>query len=474
MRWTLLWLALIAVGGTALLYSKLIVWSVVAPVVTCGLVTLAFVVYLRRIEGAIPYFEIGAFCAALTFLYCAYPLVVYVVNGYSYPESADSRLALMQDRPEDLGFLAWWYVVYLICFCLAYAVARGRESLRLPLIVTPPDATAIGAILILLVATRLFFAVLGWFFDLRVSSYFDQYLVLQRLPLFVRQVAAHVPGIDLTLQMFLVIALCCARRRRYRIILFAVLLITTASHLIWPGARVALFAVILAAVAVYAFTVRRIPFRWIVAGAGVGFILMLVMGVARQDEKQPVHRLADLLAEQTEFEVIFGNAVDLRYIKYLSGGFLARPSLYWSGIFAMVPQQLLPIEKDTPAAWYVREHYPVYSEMGGGLAFGVLSEAVMGHGLVEVVWRGLLVGALFGLLHRRLMRGEVSLAFVMFYIWVTVWSYQTIRNGTFALLVLILYHFVAPLLGIVILGAVLRRSRRVARRLAPARRPAVA
>jgi hypothetical protein len=463
---TLLWLVTILMGGAAWIYAKSIVWSIVGPLAGSTLVTLGFIVYLRRIGGAMPYFEIGLFSAAITFLYCAYPLAVYVFNRYSFPEWGDPRLFMMRFRPDELGVLAWWYVLYLFCFCVAYAIARGRGTMRARLKVVPPDATTIAAIVLLLLGTRLFFGVLGRFFNLTASSYLDQYLIYQRLPLLLRQIAVHLRGIDLTLQMMLVIALCCARRQRYRIILVAVLVITTVSHLLYPGARVGLFAVILAFVAAFDLTVRRIPLRWIAAGSTIGFFLLLGMGLARQEGVTSMRRLPEVTEQLTEFEIIFGNAVDLKYFKEVSGGFIGKPSLYWSSLFALVPQQLLPVQKDTPADWYVREYYPAGYATGGGLAFGVLSEAVMGYGVVEIVWRGLLVGVLLGLLHRRLMRGQVSLGFLMFYIWAIVWSYQTIRTGSLAPLVMVLHHFVAPLLGILILGAVLRRGRRAARRLA--------
>lgn len=41
----------------------------------------------------------------------------------------------------------------------------------------------------------------------------------------------------------------------------------------------------------------------------------------------------------------------------------------------------------------------------------------------------------------------------------TVWSYQTVRNGTFGLLMMIVYHVAAPFLAVAVLGILLRRGR---------------
>jgi hypothetical protein len=465
--WVALWIAAVAVCGAAWFYSSAIVWSVVTPLIACTIIIVAFLIYIRRIEGTISYFEIGVFCAIITFLYSAYPLVRYILGGYSFPEWGDGRLFMLRLRPDDLGSLVWWYALYLSCFCAGYALTRGRTALR-SVQVEPADAATVITIAVLLTCTKLFFFVLGWFFNLRTSSYFDEYLVMQRLPLLVRQVAAHVQGIDLTLQMMLVVALASSRRKSFRIMLVVLLLYVTVTQLLWPGARVKLFAVILAMLAVVDLTIRRIPLRWMLAGATAGFVILLTMSAMR-DPTQSGPRLPKLATQVTEFEIIFGNAVDLKYIKEVSGAFIDKPGLYWSGLTALIPSEFLTFEKDTPSDWYGRQYYRQFIEAGGGLAFGVLAEAVVGYGAIEMVWRGLLVGLAFGLLHRRLMRGRVSLPFMMFYVWIVVWCYQTVRNITLGLLVLILYHVIAPLLATLILSAVLRRGRRAARQLASVR-----
>jgi hypothetical protein len=465
-RWAVVSIGLIAASVAAWLYSSVIVWSVVQPLLACTAIIAAFLGYIRRIEGTISYFEVGVFCALITFVYSVYPLARYIEGGYSFPEWGDGRLFVMRLRPDDLGTLTWWYALYLFCFCAGYVLTRGRTALR-SVNVAPADAATVITIAILLACTKLFFFVLGWFFNLQTSSYFEEYLVLQQLPLVIRQVAAHVQLIDLTLQMMLVMALASSRRKSYRVMLVGLLLFITATQLLWPGARVKLFAVILAVIALVDLTIRRIPLRWMCAGAVAGFVLMLGMSAMR--EAKQFGSPSRLTGQITEFEIIFANAVDLKYLQDASGAFLDKPGLYWSGLTALIPSEFLTTEKDTPANWYGREYYRQFFESGGGLAFGVLAEAVVGYGAIEMVWRGLLVGILLGLLHRFLMRGHVSLPFMMFYVWILVWSYQTVRNGTLTLFVLILYHFIVPLLAILILSAVLRRGRRAARELAPVR-----
>lgn len=447
----------------AFVYRDAIKWIVVAPLLVAIAIVAGFLLYLRGIEGSVPYFEIGAFYIALAGLYATYPVLKYVLQGYRY-DVGDQRLMSIQHHPIGFAILEWWHVLYLISFCVAYALVRGRRAVQGRLQVTTPDWPMIASVLLLLTGAKLFFIVLGIFYDLRVDNYLESYLVIQRLPLFARQIAAQVQGIALTLQIMLVVALTCAKRRSFRILLIVFVALTTLSHLIVPGGRIELVAVILSALAAHHLAVRRVQLRWLVMAAVGGFLLMSLMGVVRTDQALGEFDLSKVRArmaeENTEFEVIFGNAIEMKFWQQASGVFLDRPNLYWSGLFAVIPQQILPLEKDTPWVWFTRTYYPDYYAMGGGMAFGILAEAVAGHGWPEMVWRGAVIGLLFGLLHRLLYRPKVSPYLFIFYIWLMVWSYLTLRGSTFAPLMLILYRFVAPVIAISILGLILRRVRR--------------
>jgi hypothetical protein len=454
----------------AFIYRDSIRWVIVTPLIAVIVIVIGFLLYLRGIEGSVPYFELGAFYVGIAAVYATYPILKYVLQGYRY-DLGDQRLISLQHYPWALAILEWWHVLYLISFCVAYALVRGRRAVQGRLHVTPPDWPMIASILLLLTASKLFFVVLGVFYDLRFGSYMESYSVFQRLPLFIRQIAAQVYGAGPTLQIMLVVALTCAKRRGFRVLLIVFILLTTLSHVLVPGGRIDLVGVIVSAVAAYHLAIRRIPFRWMAAAAVSGFVLMILIGVLRTDRAFGEFRTGTfserMRAEYTEFEVIFGNAIELKYWHEQSGVFLDKPNLYWSGLFAVIPQQILPLAKDTPWSWFTRTYYPHYHEAGGGMAFGVMSEAVAGYGWPEMLWRGAVVGLLFGLLHRLLYRRTVSLYLFIFYIWMLVWSYLTLRSGTFAPLMLILYRFIAPVIAIEILRLLLPRARRLSPTMKP-------
>jgi hypothetical protein len=72
-----------------------------------------------------------------------------------------------------------------------------------------------------------------------------------------------------------------------------------------------------------------------------------------------------------------------------------------------------------------------------------------------MIFRGALVGLAFAGVHHRLNHPQISLYFLMFSIWLTTWSYMTIRGGTLILLHLIQYRIIIPFVGVLLLTRLL-------------------
>jgi hypothetical protein len=167
---------------------------------------------------------------------------------------------------------------------------------------------------------------------------------------------------------------------------------------------------------------------------GVIFItFFLFVGLGRNLQYIPWELLGSYFPS-TEFEALFGNAFDI-YSRKLNDNIDA-PSLYpIEGILNFIPQQLLPFEKPSLSRWYVDTFYSEYAETGGGLAFGVVAEALLSDmPWLAISWRaafhGLLLAGIFNLLHRN-RSGPIKAAV---YVWLTVLSYQLFRDTTFSLL----------------------------------------
>jgi hypothetical protein len=185
------------------------------------------------------------------------------------------------------------------------------------------------------------------------------------------------------------------------------------------------------------------------AAAGLAFFLALGLfrggGVTISDA-----------AGRNEFMALFVTALDIRQL-YITGSTLdMNANLLVSDVLRLIPQQILPFEKVDPATWYVSTFYPGVAEAGGGLAFGLLAEAVLGGGGVAALIRGLALGALVSVSFNYLS-ARASLWRLIIYMWLFTNLYQCFRDTTFTLIgrfvfqfgpavlvMMLLYQFIAP------------------------------
>jgi|GEM_PF-4516627 len=438
--------------------------TVMAPIITATAIVAAFMLALRR-RGPVSYLEIGVVYTGIAYLYCVYLPLRFVLDGNTYSPWTDGRIVGLGPTPSQLATVTWFYVIYLLCFSVTYLLVRPPVAVSRVTVEKPPDTAMFVVIAALLASIRLIMAAIGTVYNTHAASYIEEYAVIQQLPHLVRQFVAWYLGSEQTLQMMFVLALLC-HYRRTKPLLFAILAIWVAVNLSRPGARVTLFFVLLAAAISYERLIRRIRLRTLLVAAVAGLIVSMAIGVLRADRGAGMN-LTEVTHTYTEFEGIFANAIDLLYIKHAEGAFIGHPTLYLADVIGVVPQQFVPFTKTSAADWYASTYYPAYYNAGGGLAFGVVPEAIVGHGWSDLIWHGALVGLAFALLQKRMMRSPVPFWFLTVYVWMTVWSYQTMRNTTFGLLMPFLQRVVVPIIVVYLLTNLARvRGRRAS--LAPA------
>jgi hypothetical protein len=212
----------------------------------------------------------------------------------------------------------------------------------------------------------------------------------------------------------------------------------------------------------YHALVRPVRPRLVAAGAAASVLLFLVAGVVRNGG-QPVSLTAlNPFEHASEFDVIFGNAMDL-HARIEHGELGTVPSaVYAADLLALVPQQFSPVAKVDPTDWYVSTFYPSYAAIGGGLAFGTTAEAVLTGGLTSAIARGMVIGVLFAALYRLYLRRAYQWPVFVLYVWTTALGYQTFRGTTLYLVVLFAYRFLPAVVGVMVLSKALDRAARAA------------
>jgi hypothetical protein len=419
------------------------VLMVTAPMFALLGAAIIFLLLLRKRDGELEVFELGVFYAGVVFIYSVYPLMAYVTGGLQFSRFSNFRLFVAQPLPGQMAIVAWYFFIYFVCFLAAYLLVRGScklEKIRIP----RPDPRMLLVLVLLYAATKLFFLFVTLYYDIpRPESYTSSYLLYANLPLIVQQLANHLGGIELTLQVIL-IAYLTLNYQRYKYIIFGwISLELVALFFYGIGARTGLFILLGSLLVTYHFAVKHLKVRYAVVVGLVALSLFTLLGLLRDSPMFYADSPKNPLAYDSEFESVFATSYDLLFRKGTGQITELLPSLYVIDFLNLAPQQFLPIRKIDPSSWYVESYYPAFALSGGGLAFGAIPEAIAGVGWIDAAWRGSIIGVIFALLHRNFIRGRKSFWKYCFYVWMIVFSYQSFRQTTFRLLPRFFYEFLS-------------------------------
>ncbi len=89
--------------------------------------------------------------------------------------------------------------------------------------------------------------------------------------------------------------------------------------------------------------------------------------------------------------------------------------------------------------------------IGGGLAFGVVAESIVGYGAVEAFLRGAVIGIGAALVSNVCLRGTVSAMRMFVHIWFVIMCFQSLRYSTLAPATLFVIQSFPLLIGVWVL-----------------------
>ena len=425
--------------------SILLSSSPLGPLLALVSLALGVVVGVRILDdrdGSV--LDIGVFYTLLVALYGIYPLVVYSLNGFTFQPLNDNRLFIAKPAPEEVASIAWYYVTYLTAFAVAYFLVRGRILHRREAALRLTRHTTVVLIfsVYLLIEVTLF--ALQSYAAYETTTYSSTYLRYKELPLWVQQLAKHLDWIAISLKIAAVTAFV-SNLKKYKTILIIWITFEILHVFFSLGARTELFLMLAAMMIAYDFLVRPMKTRIIIIIGFVGLITFMAIGAIRNNNA--IDNVPQLLTSSAgEFESIFANAFEINELVSTGNVGEVPMSAHLADFLSFVPQQLLPFKKWDFPTWYGMMFYPDYYESGGGFAFGVIPESMLGFGMVELAVRGLAIAILFAFAMHVVSRNREKFWIAVFYVWLTVQSYFTFRSGSLSLLPKLILGFIPAVL----------------------------
>jgi hypothetical protein len=267
-------------------------------------------------------------------------------------------------------------------------------------------------------------------------------------PYFILQIGHNVLGMLFVVELALMILLIVRWRTRWcRYTLALWLAYEVFSTAITLGSRGRVVLLLISASVLYHRLVKPLRFRTVIAGGLLLLSAFLVAGAVRvvNSPEAMKENAGHVLTVGNEFQGLFTTAFDIHKRK-VEGKIPTVPwQLYVSDLYFPIPSQFLPFEKIDPSSWYI----DLIGETGSGTGymFGVMSQAALGLDWVELVVRGMLLAVGLALLQRWYVRRRTSFWATLFTLFISIWSYYSLRASTFYFVYFVIYNFLPAMVA---------------------------
>ncbi len=437
-----------AISGIAAPENQMLLY-VLSSQIILGLLLLW---YLTRIEGQVPVFDLGFILIFFTILYCAYPLFAFVMTGFQWAETSDYRLRTYDVSALALAEFSLHHLTYIVGLIVGYLLLRKR-SVPIANLTAKAQVSRLTIVIVLL-------------FYVSIVTYFQILGLLSpiELPYIVLQINNNLSSIKFVLSIALMYyGFSHWENKWLRMAVIGYLLFQLSFMLMGYHGRTYFFLTMIAAFMLYHRLVSAFTFKQALFLFGIAFMLFIFWGFKKANI---FHYFGEysMWAATNEFTSLFGTAYDLYmrkevvetlphdiyiYEKVLKSLPDVPVSLYFNDLLLLIPSQFLPFEKWSTSQWYLE--VIGLRGTGVGMMFGVISQGIVGGGMIELLLRGLFLGGAVGLFHNWYIRKAGLFWMNVAYVFIAVRIYDTYRAGTGYIFYDIIYQLIPCIVFVLIL-----------------------
>ena len=388
-------------------------------------------------------------------LYTVLPPLFWLMQGGEYLSPLSGRLFIQQPTLAEQTHLTLLGLTLAIGAGAAlWLLPRGYRAPVIGDVKLVPQKIMVVCIAIVIVQFMLINLLQFAGVIRRSESYIDSYLVIQELPLLLRQFIKILGGLAFFSKLTILVYLF-QRWRTHKMWVYLFLLFTVLS--LDPSAsRGSTFIMVFACLILWNRFVKRLTFAQLVTAGSVGLIAFTALGIYRGIVGRGLGDFSFMDVGFGEFDMLWANAVEL-YREKIAGQRLPA-KLWFSELYAPIPSNFLPFEKQDYSTWYLDKYYLEYKLEGGGLMFGLVTQVAAGFGVIEALLRGMLIGFVFSWVTRYLGKSTKWWHYPAL-LYLAVWMFQTVRDTSFALISPFIQVALTAVLAIGVTASLLPRRR---------------
>lgn len=424
-------------------------------------VIICWIYLFRRLKRAMtlpPLVDVGLIFVTFVSLYAAVPLINALFVGDNLNRLTDNRLRAYLPSSSEVGIFSWNSVVFLVGFVLVYGRVWRQE---MKLLLNPEDGLQfVSGNVTLVVILGIYFTALAIVSGVVTStsyddSYLDNFERYANLPLFLQQITGRLNSMFFVAKIALVVLI--VRNLRdpwWQFVGLAWLIYEVARPFLELGSRSSSAFLLLTALLCYHSMVKPIALRAIITLSVFLFSAYMIQGVLRSGADTSEAGFLTAALSMNEFQSVFATQYDLS-MQYSESNQNVPWQVFVADFLRLFPQQIVPFEKVDPAEWYL--DLIGYKGTGVGFSFGVISEGLLGFGLVDIFFRGAILGGVLGLIHNVACKHSRSFGWIVFYLWFCTRIYLSYRNSLFFWLSSFFYEFLPGIAMLYILRSGTRR-----------------
>ncbi len=399
--------------------------------------TFIIVSSIRR-DGYAPFEDIGIMFLLALILYTTLPPISWIFQGWEYNNPEYPRLFKAQPSSEDVFIILKITLFYI----LGYATIFYRKYKYINKPIKKKETTLIsdeimyGTILLLIITIVITLVINFGGIIAQSTSYIDQYLVIQQLPLAIKILIKFTSGLGNVLKFILLIAIL-QRWPRHKGLLSLYLLITIFSF-DPEGSRTGLVTNILTMIIVWHFLIYQIKTKYWIILFSFGILTFLFLGEFRDTANlnETIQNIKTNGIPLGELDSIWANSLELITE---TQDFNVPISVLTSEFFAFIPSQLLPFDKLALHEWFLETYHWQYKALGGGFAFGAISQVIVGgRGIFEAFLRGAIICYLAIYLLNKLRSKKIIGGFILC-IFIYTPTHTNVSDNQHSIYSLILY-----------------------------------
>jgi hypothetical protein len=342
--------------------------------------------------------EIGFIYLAFAVAYTVFPAYGFLTLDHLASGGAEPVLETLLPDQGELGLELWRQVLFIVAVASGYLLFRGRRAAKFDSF--NDFGGAEKPIIWVLFASIMVSEVILWYLSAPVHDYIDNYTRYDNLSWFGTRLVAICTAL-ITGATFVLLPILFRNYKRYRLYIWPFVLLRVLQEVLGSlGARIGAFMILVAALFLYQYYVKRINLR-------KGLLLLLAFGlVFSVVETVRSSGLDSSILEKNSFQgqglpagelgAVFVPALHL-YAERANGTLPPVPwQLFFNDFISMVP--LASDTQTQPMYWYAANYFP--DAVVPPLTMGPIALSALWGGEISMVVQGFINGISFAFLTR--------------------------------------------------------------------------